>query len=38
MVEIIMQVFGLGMVGIIMVCIVWTFGTYIVEDIKRKKL
>ena len=34
MIETIMQIFGMTMCGTILACIVWTFCTYIAEDIK----
>ena len=37
MLETIVQFFGMGFVSVIIVCIVFTFGGYIVEDIKLKR-
>ena len=37
MVELIAQIFGMVFVCVILVCIVSTFGTYIVEDYKLRK-
>ena len=37
MVELIAQIFGMVFVGVILVCIVSTFGTYIIEDYKLRK-
>ena len=37
MLEIIVQVFGMGFVVLILCCVVWTFGSYIAEDIKMKR-
>ena len=37
MIETIAQVFGMIMVGTIIVCIVFTFGNYIIEDYKLRK-
>tara|TARA_B100000131_G_C17565820_1_gene388756 strand:+ start:342 stop:464 length:123 start_codon:yes stop_codon:yes gene_type:complete len=37
MIETIAQVFGMVFVGIIIMCIVFTFGEYIIEDYKLKK-
>ena len=38
MVETIAQVFGMTFVCVILVCLVFTIGEYIREDIKSKKL
>ena len=37
MLETIVQFFGMGFVGLILCCVVFTFGGYIVEDIKLKR-
>ena len=37
MIETAAQIFGTTFVAIILFCMVWTFGTYIAEDIKLKK-
>ena len=37
MVETIAQIFGMTFVGIIIVCVVITFGDYIIEDYKLRK-
>ena len=37
MIEIIAQIFGMVFVGVIIVCIVFTFGEYIIEDYKLRK-
>ena len=34
MVEVIAQVFGMTFVGVILFCIVWTFGSYIIDSRK----
>ena len=34
MVETIAQVFGMAFVGIILFCIVWTFGRYVIDSNK----
>jgi len=33
--EVVVQTFGMIFVGIIIVCIIWTFGTYITGTIDR---
>jgi len=33
--ETVAQIFGMTMVGIIIVCIVWTFGQYIIGSMDR---
>jgi hypothetical protein len=33
--ETVVQTFGMIFVGVILVCIVWTFGTYITSSIDR---
>ena len=38
MVETIAQIFGVSMVGIIIICLVWTIISYIYKDIKLKKI
>ncbi len=35
--ETVVQTFGMIFVGIILVCIVWTFGTYVVSSIDRPR-
>ena len=37
MIELIAQIFGMTFVGIILVCIVFTFGDYIIEDYILRK-
>tara|TARA_R100000995_G_C3423640_1_gene95141 strand:+ start:542 stop:664 length:123 start_codon:yes stop_codon:yes gene_type:complete len=37
MIELIAQVFGMVFVCVILVCIVFTFGEYIIEDYKLRK-
>ena len=37
MVELIAQIFGMIFVGIILMCIVFTLGDYIIEDYKLRK-
>ena len=37
MIEIIIQVFGTTFAGIILICVVFTLGDYIIEDIKMKR-
>ena len=37
MTETVAQIFGITFIGTIIVCLVWTIGDYIIEDIKRKK-
>ena len=37
MIELIAQIFGMVFVGVIIVCIVFTFGEYIIEDYKLRK-
>ena len=33
--ETIVQIFGMVFVGVILVCMVWTFGTYIIGSMDR---
>ena len=35
--ELIVQIFGMSFACLILFCIVWTFGDYIIEGIKLKK-
>tara|TARA_R110000772_G_scaffold231945_1_gene343107 strand:+ start:324 stop:446 length:123 start_codon:yes stop_codon:yes gene_type:complete len=37
MVNLIAQIFGFGLVTLILICLVWTVGNYIIEDIKLKR-